>query len=395
MKTPAVGLFSLLLILFFCLPVQAETGVRKDKIVMGTHMALTGPAAFAGKGLLEGMKVYFSYINDQGGINGRKIELIAEDDGYRPARAVAAAKKLMDRDKVFGFIGPLGGAIVKVVIPIMEENKVPYLWPSAATLAIVHPTKRYTFGYYTQYDRIFIVLTDQAVKSFKAKKISVFYPDQAVGHNIRDTVIMRLKKYNMKVVEKIAVKHTDVDFSGVVAKLKASGTDTVMIATHIPPTVAFLKECRRQNYNPVCLQDPSGTDPMMFGLAKDPAITNGLIGANYNLPIDSDAPVVKRWRAHMAKYSKARPSNYALITYNSAWMFCDAIKALGNDITRERLINHLNSWKNYDNGLSGPISYSPTDHEGAERFFVVRANNNKWERVFDKRVGLDKKLIRD
>jgi len=387
--------FSAIVVLITCVGVSAETGVSDTKIKIGTHLALTGPPAFAGKGLLAGMQVYFSYINEQGGIHGRKIELIAEDDGYSPTKAVAAAKKLMDRDEVFAFLGPLGGSLVKVVMPTMEENRIPYLFPSTATIEIVHPVKRYVFGFFTQFDRIFIMLTDLAVKEFKAKKISVFYPDQAVGHVIRDTVIKRLKKYGMEVVEKIPVKHTDVDFSGAVAKLKASGTDTVMIGTHIPPTIAFLKECRRQNYNPTCLQDPSGTDPLMFFLAKKPAITNGLIGATYMLPIDSDAPVVKKWREHMAKYSKARPSNYALMTYNTAWMLCDALKAAGRDLTREKLINIMESWKGYDNGLSGPITYNANDHEGGEKFFIVRAGNNKWNLVFDTRVGLQEKLVRD
>lgn len=394
-KALATGIFFFLLAFVSTYPAGAEVGVTDTKIKIGTHMALTGPAAFAGKGLLAGMQVYLACINEQGGIHGRTIELIAEDDGYSPVKAIAAAKKLMDRDEVFAFLSPLGGAVVKAVMPTMEANKIPYLWPAAATIDIVHPVKRYVFGYFTQYDRIFIVLTDLACKELNAKKISIFYPDQEVGHNIRDTVIKRMKKYGMKPVEKIPVKHTDVDFSGMVARLKLGGTDTVMIGTHIPPTVAFLKECRRQNYNPLCLQDPSGTDPLMFLLAKDPAVTNGLIGTNYNLPIDSETDIVAEWRARMAKYSKAKPSNYALITYNTAWMLCDALKQVGRDLTREKLIDTLDSWKNFDNGLSGPINYSPDDHEGAEKIFVVRAENNKWELFFNQRVGLKEKMIRE
>ncbi|MGQ9655753.1 MAG: ABC transporter substrate-binding protein, partial [Thermodesulfobacteriota bacterium] len=334
-------------------------------------------------------------VNEQGGIHGRKIELIAEDDGYKPTEAVAALKKLIDRDQVFAIIGALGGANVKVVMPIAEENKIPYLWPSAATIGIVHPVKRYVFGYYTQYDRIFVVLTDLAVQEYNAKKISVFYPDQEVGHNVRDSIIRRLKKYNMQTVENVAVKQTDVDFSGVVAKLKSSGVDTVMIATHIPATVAFLKECRRQNYNPTCLQDPSGTDPMIFSLAKEPEVTNGLIGSTYMPPIDSEAEPVNKWRADMAKFSQAPLTNYALMAYNVGAMFCDAAKAVGKDLTREALIKTLETWRNYDNGLSGPITYGPDDHEGSEDFFVVQAKDNKWEMVFDKRVGVKEKLVRE
>ncbi len=394
MKTTAS--FALILILVLSsLAAGAEVGVSKDKILVGTHMALTGPAAFAGKGLLEGMKVYFQFVNEeQGGIHGRKIELIAEDDGYKPTRAVAAVKKLMDRDEIFAIIEALGGPTTKVAMPIAQKRKIPYLWPSTATLAIVHPVRRYIFGYYTQFDRICVGLTDLAVKKLNAKKIAVFYADQEAGHNVRDAVIERLKKYNMETLGNVGVKMTDVDYSGVVAKLKTSGVDTIIIATHIPTTVAFLKECRRQNYNPTCLQDPQSTDPMMFKLAKDPAVTNGLIGATYMLPVDSDAEPVKKWREHMAKYSKMPPGNYSLMAYCVTEMFCDALKQVGKDLTREALIDKLETWKNYDNGLSGPVSYGPEDHEGSEGFFVVKAKDNKWELMFDKRVNVTEKMDR-
>ncbi|MFC1822881.1 ABC transporter substrate-binding protein [Thermodesulfobacteriota bacterium] len=394
-KVSMVGVFVSLFTFMIWSPALAEVGVTDTKIKVGSHTALTGPVAFAGKFLNEGMRVYYQAINDAGGIHGRKVEYIAEDNAYKPARAVAATKKLLDRDQVFIMQGVLGAPMFKAIEPILTENKVPFLFPMAAITDIVHPVKRYVFSYTAIYDRIFTVQVDTAVKQLKAKKISLFYPDNAVGQDFRAIVIKRLKKYGLTPLESVPVKHTDVDFSGVVAKLKASGTDTVMNANHIPVTVAFLKECRRQNFNPTFFQDPSATDPLIFGLAKDPAVTNGIMGATYVWPNDSDAEPVKKWRATMKKYSTMKLSNYTQMAYAQCVMTVDAMKQVGRNLTRERLIDQLETWQGYNNGLSGPINFSPTDHEGQESFFIVRANNNKWEFAFDKRISVEEKLVRD
>jgi len=151
----------------------AENGVTKDKIVLGQSVALTGPAAQLGIQMRNGARAYLDYVNAQGGVHGRKIELITLDDGYEPSRTVPNTKKLIDEHKVFALIGYVGTPTSVPAIPVFTEAKVPFFGPFTGAEALRAPFNRYVFhvraSYYDETDKIV-----EQVLSIGGKSIAVF-----------------------------------------------------------------------------------------------------------------------------------------------------------------------------------------------------------------------------
>ena len=106
-----------------------QRGVTKDKIVLGAWIAMSGALAYPGTSFMYATESYFKYINDQGGVNGRKLEYIAYNDDYEPAKSVAAAKKLLEKDQVFMFVTPMGTGTTAAVRPVAEEYEDHHLRP--------------------------------------------------------------------------------------------------------------------------------------------------------------------------------------------------------------------------------------------------------------------------
>jgi branched-chain amino acid transport system substrate-binding protein len=179
---------------------NGEVGVTDKVIKIGCHLDLSGAAVGWGAGESKGLKAYMNYLNDQGGIFGRKIEMIIEDDNYSPAKAVAATKKMIEQDKVFCFIGNLGSAPSLATYPIIEENKIPLLFAHNGANQHAYPPKKYDFALWTRYQDQMPILVDYAMKEFKMRKMGMIYQDDEAGKNCLDGTINGLKKYNLELV---------------------------------------------------------------------------------------------------------------------------------------------------------------------------------------------------
>src|SRR5437667_1339210 len=175
-------------------PAAAESGVTKDRIVLGQSVALTGPASQLGIQMRNGVSAYLDYVNAQGGVHGRKIELITLDDGYEPARTVPNTKKLIDEHKVFALIGYVGTPTSVPAIPVFTEARVPFFGPFTGAEALRVPFNRYIFhvraSSYDQTDT-----TPDQVRSMGGKSIAVFYQDDAYGQaGLKGTEIAMAKR---------------------------------------------------------------------------------------------------------------------------------------------------------------------------------------------------------
>src|SRR6266849_3009298 len=124
----------------------AEVGVTNTSILLGQSAAFSGPAANLGKEMKEGATVYFEFINGQGGVYGRKINLISLDDGYEPDRAVPNTKKLIDENKVFALFGYVGTPTSYAVIPLINEAKIPFFAPFSGAEGLRSPVNKYIFN---------------------------------------------------------------------------------------------------------------------------------------------------------------------------------------------------------------------------------------------------------
>ena len=175
----------------------AEVGVTATEIVVGAGVDLTGAVANWGVNIKAGMEALFNRINEAGGVHGRKIKLITYDHVYQPPKAVANAKRLVERDKVFIMMGHLGTPTTKAIMGYLEEQKVPNIFP--ATLASLWATSgKWHVGDVATYADQTWLIVDHLVKERKLSKIASFYQDDEYGLDGHLAGKARLKHYGLE-----------------------------------------------------------------------------------------------------------------------------------------------------------------------------------------------------
>jgi hypothetical protein len=164
---------------FFAATAHAETGVTDTAILIGQSAAFSGPAQELGLEMRQGAKLVFDSVNAQGGIHGRKIQLIAHDDGYEPERAAANTRKLINEDRVFALIGYVGTPTSQSALPIFTEVKVPFIGAFTGAQLLREPFNRYIFNVRASYFDETEKIVEQLV-SLGAQTIAVFYQNDAI-----------------------------------------------------------------------------------------------------------------------------------------------------------------------------------------------------------------------
>ncbi|MCW8971157.1 MAG: ABC transporter substrate-binding protein, partial [Rhodospirillales bacterium] len=198
-------------------------GVSKDEIVFGINTALSGPASPWGVGSVEGIRMRFDEINEAGGIHGRKLKLIAEDHQYQVPKAVQAANKLINRDKIFAMVGALGTPMNNAVMPKLFEKNLPNLFPYTAARSMVepqHPLKFLALSTYYDQNRIG---TKYAVETLGKKAICRMTQDSDFGQETVDATDAQLKAMGMTLVAETKHRPDETDFVASIAKLRGAG----------------------------------------------------------------------------------------------------------------------------------------------------------------------------
>src|SRR2546426_115770 len=221
-----------------------ENGVTRDKIVLGQSVALTGPAAQLGIQMRNGVSAYLDYVNAQGGVHGRKIELITLDDGYEPSRTVPNTKKLIDEHKVFALIGYVGTPTSVPAIPVFTEAKVPFFGPFTGAEALRAPFNRYIFhvraSYYDETDKIV-----EQVLSIGGKSIAVFYQDDAYGQaGLKGTEIAMAKR-GLKISALGTVERNTIKVENAVKTINAAKPDAVVMISQYTSCAEFIRQMKR------------------------------------------------------------------------------------------------------------------------------------------------------
>ena len=252
--TPRTSLLALAGMLALATPALAQTqGVGKSEIVIGTIQDLSGPAAGLSKPALEGMQLRVEEVNEQGGINGRKLVLKTEDSGYDPKRAVLAAQKLIDQEKIFAMVGHLGTAPNIATFPVLFKKNVFSFFPLSAGRQMYEPLNRLTYAFIAPYYGQMRAATPRLAKEKGAKKVCAIYQDDDFGLEVLKGSEDGLKAAGMEMAEKVSYKRGATDFSSQVAKTKAAGCDLVVLGTIIRETIGAMGEARKSGFNPTFL----------------------------------------------------------------------------------------------------------------------------------------------
>ena len=359
----------------------ASPGVTEDTLLVGSNMILTGPAAFWGQGSDHGARAYFEYVNDQGGIHGRKIEFINTDNAYKPVRAVAATKRLIEKEQVLTLMGYQSSACIQAAEQFFTEAGVPLIAPITTGRALVEPPRKYLFVVFSQYrDQAEYLVDHMAQKpQWKSMKIAAIYQDDDFGKDGLEGMEQAAADHaGIDVVAKEAFARGAKDFSSQVVKCKESGADALLISCATSQAAQIIKEAEKLAWKPQFMVLSGAADNKLIELAG--SATEGMMAAtNVVFPGVTDTPEVVEARKVITKYYPDQPVNIPAIDgYAVAMVTVEALRLAGKEPTREKIVQALEGMREYETGILPPVTFGPNVRQGCEGAFLYRVENGRF-----------------
>ena len=342
---------------------QGAPGVTPDKIVLGQAAVFSGPAAELGIQMRNGIKAYFDYVNERGGVHGRKLELVTEDDGYEASRAAAASKKLIEQHRVFALLGYVGTPTGVQHLPVVTQAKVPLVGMFTGAEALRVPLNRYVFhvraSYYDETEKIV-----EQVVSTGGKKIAVFYQDDPYGLAGLKGVEIAMTKRQMKIHSTATVERNTVKVDAAAKALHASQPDAVVMISAYTSIAAFVRAMQKLGsaatfYNVSFV----GSKALADALGKDGV--GVAISQVVPFPWGTGLPVVKEYQQLSKKAGFTDYNFSALEGFLTAKVMVEGLRRAGKNLTREGLVDTLEKMGDVDVG-GFFVSYSPTNHAGSK-----------------------------
>lgn len=343
----------------------AEPGVTDTSITIGMSSPFSGPNGAYGIDMRQTIEAYFNQVNKVGGINGRKLSLVALDDGYETERTVANTKALINEKNAFALLAFYGSSpTTEAMNTVFGPAKVPLIGTisGAGTLreAIsTNPNTRYMFNVRASYADETEAIVNQ-LAALGLKNIAVFYQNDGFGKSGLEGVTAALKKHNLAPSAVGTVERNSVDVAKAVEAISKATPQAVVMVTLYKPTAAFVKAMKKAGQNPMLSTlSPVGAEQMVQELGAD---ARGIVVSQVvPYPWNNVVPVV---RDYQKLSEKQQFSYYGLEGYIMARTLVEGLKRAGKDLTRDKLISALESLSNTDIG-GYRINYSATARQAS------------------------------
>jgi len=362
------------------LPAQAaDPGVTSSKIVIGTTNPMTGAAAPGYKDIPVAAKAYFDYVNANGGIYGRKIDLRIFDDQYNPALTKKGTNQLILRDKIFAMYGALGTPTHSAVVQDLNRRGIPDIFVNTGGASFDNP-KKYptTFPYFPSYiveSKVmgYYMANDPALN---AKKKCLFYQDGEFGDNAK--VGFNAAGTKFETMASYFSGQQAAPFTAQVSKLKSAGCELVVFFGVTSATGQLLATAARSGFAPTWMITSVGTDPSVLkGIlgASTGALMKGIYVPSFIVPAqDSRNAYVSQMKA-IANANGLEWNFYTYYGINTAYVLAQALKAAGKNLTRKGLINAMQTQsKNFRSAAVVPFVVNSNSHQGLTGYYMAQYN---------------------
>lgn len=363
---------------------SAQQGISKDEILIGTIQDLSGPLAGYGKQARNGMQMAIEEINELGGIHGRKIKLLVEDSGYDPKKAILAAQKLVNRDKIFMMVGHIGTAQNEAAMPIQFEKEVINFFPLTAARSMYEPFNRLKFSTLPTYFEQIHAALPKLVRQKNVTKVCSIYQDDDFGQEVLQGTEEGLKAVKLALTDKASFKRGATDFSSQVAKMQASGCEMVVLGTIIRETIGTIGTARKMGYAPIFLGSSAAyTDiiPKLGGKAMDGFYATMTAQLPY---ADDPSPAVRRWAAKYRTQFNEDPSTISVFGYSTINVFAEAMRDAGPRPSTSKFIRSMEYTKvPGDMFGSPPLKFTPTRRLGSDESRLSQIQDGRWKVVID------------
>jgi branched-chain amino acid transport system substrate-binding protein len=358
------------------LPARAE-----DPVKAGMSGPFSGGLSLLGQSVRDGVEVAFAEINEQGGVGGRKLQFIAEDDGYEPMRTIASARKLVEQDKVVALLAVTGTAPSAALLPFVTESKTPMLFPYAFSHSLTTPLNRDVFTTLPEVRVQMIVLANYILNTLKQTKVAAIYQNDDFGQDAVAGLDERFGRDKIPLV-KLPFDRGTTNFSGVVAQAKAAGVEHVVFLGIPKDAALVMREANNLGWKPQFSGHNALGDPQTFQLAGP--LAEGAIAIAVMEPLDSDKPAVKAFIAAQQKYKpNTKPTTYSMHGYQSGKLFAEIAKRAGGKTDEASIVSAIEGLSGFDTGLMAPLTFSSKQHAGALAGAIMKAEGGKWKIISD------------
>ncbi len=361
-----------------------QQGVSKDEILLGTILDLSGPLAGFGKQARMGMELAVAELNETGGIQGRKLKLQVEDDSYDPKKAVLAAQKLVNQDKIFMMVGHIGTAHNMAAMPVQFEKNVINFFPITAAREMYEPFHKLKYSFAAPYYVQMLSAVPKLVKEKGVKKVCTIYQDDDFGLEVVKGAEDALKGMGMELTEKTSFKRGATEFSSQVQKMQSSGCEMVVMGTIIRETIGTIGTARKLGYSPVFLGSSAAYTDLIHkigGKAMDGLYATMTVQNPYT---DEQNQPIRFWANKYKTKFNEDPTVFSVYGYGIVTTFANAANKAGKNLTTDSFIKAMDTLTvPGDIFGSAPSSFSPTKRLGSDASRISQIQEGKWKVVSD------------
>ncbi len=329
--------------LFASMAMAQTQGVTKDSITLGTIQDLSGPLAAYGKQTRNGLQMYFDEMNARGGVAGRKVSMVVEDSGYDPRKALLAAQKLVNSDKIFLMVAHLGTAQNMAAMPVQFEKNVINFMPVTAARSMYLPADKLKVAFAASYYDQVLTILPEMMKERKFTKPCVIYQDDEFGLEVVRGGDAALAVVKQSFVEKTSFKRGATEFSSQVAKMKSSGCDVVLMGTIIRETVGVLAEAKKIGLDAFFLGTSAAYTHLIPALGGPVAEGFTAMMTTGHPYADDPSPQVREWAARYKTKFNEDATVFSAYGWQIAYAFEEFAKKAGTDLTVESFLKAVES----------------------------------------------------
>ncbi|MBL8382889.1 MAG: ABC transporter substrate-binding protein [Burkholderiales bacterium] len=374
-------------------PAQAQAArVTDTEIVLGSHLDLSGPTAAGMPMLRNAMQMRIDEANEAGGVHGRRLRLVVEDNALQPQQAVRAVQKFINQDRVFAIINSFGSGPNAAVVKAATDAGVVYYapWGASAVFRQISGNSPLLVTTVQNYDTTTATGVSWAVKNWGSKKVGYIFQEGPFGDLVRRGLKTALDAHGLTVAAEAGYKPGDIDFSSQVARMKAAGVDLIVAATVVRETVGVMSEVKKLNWNDVkVLTTLPGRSTIVAVLGK--GAVEGLYGIggwklNY---ADSAPPEAKKVMDAYKRKFNVDPDENALNAYSYTDWFVKGLQAAGRNLTADGFVKALAGVAQEDFTTYGRMTFTG-NHAGPEMVEIDQVKGGRWVPITKPMAGVIK-----
>ena len=360
---------------------QAQ-GVSETEVVLGSVNDLSGIFAAVGVPAVNGANLRFEEANANGGVHGRQIRFVVEDNGYQIPRAMQGYNKLLNRDQVFAMLLSLGTPMNIAGFKLVDPKGIPNVSPlTAARQMLQEPVDNKFIGFSSYYDQVRAGVTYLA-EEFDAKEVCSMHIPSDFGKEIKEGTVDIAAELGLTYAAETTHKPDELDFVGSLTKLKAEGCDIVTMALGVRQGITVVGTAKKLGWEDVKFLNTSAG--FLEVVAAVPGgVTDGLYAAagwaDLIARADDEAPA-KFMADYEAKFGQPA-GGFAMLGYSAANTVVNALEAAGPDLTQESFIKAMETLNYFDALTDTQITYGPEDHRGADDIVISVVENGLWKEL--------------